>query len=256
MRDGLAADVEEVRPVNAVFRAARAALDRLFPAYCLVCGRSAAGGRDYLCPHCREDLRPFDKAACLRCAEPLRDASSPVCPECLRSPPAFSACRAAALYAGTARRVVTLLKRSGKLALLDGMAQAMVRCMPLAGGCGGDSCVVVPVPPRVSTRFRRGFSPALELARRVGGLLSLPVRETALRRRWCARSQKTLSRSRRLVFAQRAFAAGPGRLDGKTVLLVDDVLTTGATASACSRLLREQGARDVQVLVFARTPRA
>jgi predicted amidophosphoribosyltransferase len=113
---------------------------------------------------------------------------------------------------------------------------------------------IVPVPSSSLSRWRRGFDPASVLARELAALAGVPLWDGVLRRRRLAGpAAKALGAPARRAWAQGAFAAR-ARVPEAPVLLVDDVLTTGATASACAAALRSAGAREVRVAVWARTP--
>jgi predicted amidophosphoribosyltransferase len=131
----------------------------------------------------------------------------------------------------------------------DQLASA-VSISGMADGVSG----IVAVPSSSLAWWRRGFDPAALLARQLASVVGAPVWDGVLRRRRLAGpSAKALSARARWAWAQGEFTARK-RLPDTAVLLVDDVLTTGATASACATALRDAGAREVRVAVWARTP--
>lgn len=131
--------------------------------------------------------------------------------------------------------------------------------MALESGAAGDlaagCAAVVPVPLHFSRLFTRGFNQAAVIARSVARAHGLAYAPRALVRVKRTPAQAALSRSERAKNLEGAFQArNPPALRGKAVLLVDDVFTTGATAAACARTLRDAGAADVRVFTLARTP--
>ncbi len=223
-------------------RASRIALDLVFPPRCALCG---AGGT-MLCADCTSDLPPADGRRCDRCWMPV--TRSTLCRHCTESPPAFVAIRAACVMDGGARRLAHELKYEGMLALAEPMARLMNEHLEPDG-----VDLVVPVPLHRSRMRARGYNQAVELARRIATLRALPFDRRAARRvRATAPLVKTMHREERAEIMRGAFAAEPGRVRGRRVLLVDDVVTTGATLDACAQALRAAGSVEVRCVTWAR----
>ena len=240
----------------------------LLPAGCLGCGEPLGGGRAHLglCLGCRGRLaRPAP--GCAACGEAIPAAAPApgrpplprgwVCGACRRSPPPFSALRTAWSYDGAIGEVVRALK----FRRLDYLGAHLARDLrELAAGDGEGFDLVVPVPLHWLRRWRRGYNQAERIARPLARLLGVPCAEV-LRRRRATRPQTGLAREARLANPGGAFALRSGlgagrrhRPDGRRVLLVDDVVTTGATLRAAAEVLRRAGAREVVALAAARTP--
>jgi ComF family protein len=215
-------------------------LDLLVPPRCAGCGR-----RDtWLCPLCRAGLPRLPEQSCHVCAAPVAGVVQR-CAECYREPPPVARVHAALRHDGVARQLVLGLKyRRGKH-LVDPLADLIAPIAP------GDVDVLVPVPLHASRIHARGFNQsellAVALARRSGK----PVAAGALVRVRETPSQAGLSPTQRVDNVRGAFAA-LDRLDGCSVLLVDDVCTTGATLYACARALKRGGATTVQAIVATR----
>jgi predicted amidophosphoribosyltransferase len=146
---------------------------------------------------------------------------------------------------------VKLGGRPELLPLLGAQLSATLRAGAFARGCRA----VVPVPSHPLVHLRRGFDPALEIARPVAADLGLPLVRGLRRRLRGGGAAKRLSAADRARVLARAFVPALGRPLPPTVLLVDDVLTTGATATACAVELRTAGVEEVRIAVWARTPR-
>ena len=175
------------------------------------------------------------------------------CPTCMLRSRSTEAVRAAVLYEGAARRVLLRAKVGGRREILAHLGRQLAAVVAQSGHAASCSLVTA-VPSHPWIRFRRGFDPALEVARPVARVLRLPIRPRLLARCW--RSPAAVKRmtavGRRLAL-ERAFRV-PHRLAGEQVLLIDDVLTTGATAEGCAAALLRAGARSVRLAVWARTP--
>lgn len=219
----------------------RAGRDRLLPRACLLCGMPA---RDALCPGCAADLPALPEHACPVCAQPLA-APAPACGACLKSPPAFAATHAALRYAFPADRLVLMLKFGHRLASADFLASRMLAAPPPRGD------VLVPVPLSRERLRERGFNQAVEIARPLARALDLPLDVASL-----ARVRDTVPQSRLPWRARRgnlrhAFAC-TADFTGRAVIVVDDVMTSGATLDAIARVLKDHGAVRVENWIAAR----
>ena len=199
-----------------------------------------------VCAACERDL-PWLGSACVRCALPL--ASCGPCGECLRSPPPFDRALAAFEYRFPIDRVIHRYKSAGDLALGRWLAQCLARRVR------GEPLPDALVAPAIGAkRLReRGFDQALEIAKEVGRALGVPVERRGVTRVRETTAQRALGARERRANLRGAFACSP-RVAGRRLALVDDVITTGATAREVAAALRESGARSVAVWAVARTP--
>jgi predicted amidophosphoribosyltransferase len=174
------------------------------------------------------------------------------CASCVLDPWELDAVLAAVAYTALARRFLLRAKLDGRRELLAPLGRQL-GCVLVQSGFARDSDAVVPVAAHPWTLLRRGFNPAREIARVVAAALGLPLWPGVLSRRLGhVRASKRLGRRQRRRVSAAAFRARRG-VAGRRILLVDDVLTTGATAEGCARALRQAGAAQVRLAVWART---
>jgi ComF family protein len=228
-------------------------VDLVLPPRCPGCGE-IVDGDDRFCANCFNQLAFMGPPQCACCGTSLpheADAAAQ-CGACLADPPAYARARAAMAYGGPARQVVLSLKHGRRLHLARLMARAMLR----AAGPLPDDAVIVPVPSHAMRLWQRGFNQAAEIARQISKQSGRPLAVDALDRIKATPSTKGLTRKARIKNVQGAFkVARPQAVTGRTIILVDDVMTTGATVSACAAKLAKAGARQVEVLTYARTMR-
>jgi ComF family protein len=238
-------------------RLGRSALDFLYPPLCIGC-RAQVGEPGSLCAACWQNIDFLDGPACQCCGLPfdLDPGSDTLCAACLAAPPSFDRARAVMRYDEKSRGPILALKHSDRLDLAPGFARWLDR----AGRSLLDEAdVIVPVPLHRMRLWSRRYNQAAELARGIGALSAKPVEPLALRRIRATPSQGAMpSAKARRRNMRGAFQVPPDRqaaVKGRAVLLIDDVLTTGATADACARALKRAGVIKVSVLALARVVR-
>ena len=221
-----------------------AALERwLLPAECLVCQGSAGKDDALICDLCRRRWRPVSAPWCDRCGQPKVDDLP--CRLCAAWPAALSRARSGVWLDEGARKGVHALKYSGWWRVAAQLARAMTGLEPLAEGI-----ILVPVPLAPKRLATRGYNQAERLAAALSELTGHPVADAALARRRETPTQTALTPEERRVNVSGAFA-GSG-VKGRCAVLVDDVLTTGATLGACAEALVAAGAAQVEAVTFAR----
>lgn len=208
-----------------------------------------------VCGRCDTALPRAAAPLCRRCGAEIRGAFDAVleCAACRGHPRAFELARAPWRYAGAARQAVHRFKYRRRRRLGSWLAEDMARTARATFPCDAVSAVV-PVPLHWLKRRLAGRNHAEELAHALSRSLGTPCLPRALARRRWTRPQTRLCGRARLRNVRQAFTASPRLVRDRTVLLVDDVLTSGATAEACARALKAAGARAVYVLTAARTP--
>ena len=236
-------------------RLGRAAMDLLFPPACLVCRRATQGGRPGLCGACWSAVAFIERPFCERLGLPFAQdlGAGLLSPDAMANPPVFGRARAVARFGeGPARRLMHGLKYGDRLDLARPLGAWMARA---GAELLAEADLIVPVPLHRGRLWRRQFNQAAVLAREVSRGSGVAWDPLALRRVRATASQVGMSRPQRIANVQGAFAVAPDRapaVQGRRVLLVDDVLTTGSTLNAAARALLRAGATGVDVLVFAR----
>ncbi len=235
---------------------ATAALDLLYPALCPVCSATLGSGRrDPLCAACWLAIPRIDPPYCAVCGvpfatlEPRALGSAGLCGPCRIEPPIWDYARAAARYEGPLRDALHAFKFDARRALARPLADLVVE------QCGADLAAdveaLVPVPLGRARERERGFNQARLIADRLAASLGCCVKPGWLTRVRPTASQSDLGAEERRANVRDAFVAAAS-VAGRHVVVVDDVLTTGATAAECCRALRAAGARAVGVLSVAR----
>jgi ComF family protein len=228
-------------------------LDTLYPPACLSCD-APVGSADALCSDCFRALRPITDPMCPVLGIPFEVSLGPgvLSAEAIADPPPYDRSRSAVIYNAAALALVGKLKYGDRPELARFCARLMVQ----AGHelLLGDA-VLVPVPLHRTRQFARRYNQSAELARALAALTGLEVDTGLVRRRKATRQQVGLSGDARRRNVAGAFEPFPGtssRLKGRRAIIVDDVITTGATVAAVTRALKAGGATGIDVLSFAR----
>jgi ComF family protein len=246
-----------VGALSALTTGARAALDLLLPPHCLTCDAPVdAPGR--FCPDCFALTGFVTEPCCRRCGVPFAHAGQggreKLCPACRERPPPWGRARAALRYDTQAKRIVLPLKYGDRTEYASALAPLMARA---GAALLRDAQLLVPVPLHRRRLIQRRYNRAALLAGAVARLADKPALPDALERTRVTVSLGELSAEERARVVDDAFAVRAkhvARVTGRHVLLVDDVLTSGATCAACARALFAAGATAVNVLVAARVP--
>jgi ComF family protein len=258
----VAADVEKTVAVRNdaprwLEKSISAATDLLFPPRCVACGGEceSRAGEAMFCVDCDEELAICRRPTCLRCAHvcSTADVAGGNCANCRGSKLLFEAARAIGPYEEPLRRAVLNAKHGSFEALAAALGQRLAAAIEISPFQGSPD-VVAAVPMHWLKRAWRGTNPAGTLAAAVARRRGLPLASGALRCVRLLRRQATLTPPERRRNVRGAFCVSrPSGIAGKRVLLVDDVMTTGATAHEGSRALLDAGAAAVFVATVARS---
>jgi len=252
----------------------------LFPSCCVLCGAESNRLID-LCQHCENDL-PHNNRCCVRCSIPLINGSQSdtLCGECIAHPPAFDQCIAPLRYEFPISTLINRFKHQGRFCnsrvladlLLDRLLLPRLSAsqppQPKTTELGVEEQnsseqnlseisknpdLIVPVPLHWKRRFVRGFNQSQWLANYLGQQLNISVDNKLLTRTRNTPPQQQLKRKQRQKNLKGAFQVNH-TLNGQHIALIDDVVTTGSTASELARLLKKAGASRVDIWCLARTP--
>jgi ComF family protein len=228
--------------------------DLIYPPRCLLCRRPPRLSRDHFCEDCTEQLFGDTKLVCPRCAANVGPYSldEGQCHHCRADPPAFDAALRLGIYDGPLKAAVLLMKNANHEGLAELMGERWAeRQLDRFAALKVDA--VVPVPLHWWRRLRRGYNQSAALAYGLASRLRLPYHRWWLRRSRNTPSQKELTATQRRENVKDAFSVRPkAPVRGAHVLLVDDVMTTGATVQEAARTLKRGGAARVTVAVLAR----
>jgi ComF family protein len=224
----------------------RRARDKLLAQDCLLCG--ADSGAAILCPACAGDLKRLPKPRCPQCALPTPLGER--CGHCLSQPPYYDATVATFVYEFPVDKLIQSFKYAHRLALGTYFGQQLAA---QAKDCAADQAInlLIPLPLHPQRLRERGFNQSLEIARPIGKACGWPIEA-----RLCSRTRDTPAQAG-LPWRERgknvrdAFHCNAD-LSGKSIALVDDVMTTGASLNECARTLKLHGAAQVTLLVVAR----
>ncbi|MBW8784978.1 MAG: ComF family protein [Novosphingobium sp.] len=228
------------------------AVDLLFPPRCPLCG-TAVAGHGGLCAACWGELVIPGEPSCALCQRPFSEPidAGAICAPCLAAPPRHDGIAAGTLYTDASRRLVLAFKHGRRIALAPLLARFITPRLSAVDA----TWLVVPVPLHRWRLWRRGFNQAALLAREVAHVRGASLLVDGLIRRKPTPVLGRLGRKARARALAGAIAVDPRRrevLRGRSIVLVDDVLTSGATTEACVAALKRAGAAVVIVACFAR----
>lgn len=225
-------------------KAAETLMDLCFPRRCPVCEEIVEPFGQLICPGCVSQLSPVCQPVCQKCGKEVESDRIEYCFDCTRRPKSFERCFSLLNYNEAASRSMAAVKYRNRREYLDFYSQAIcLRYGKIIKSLRPDGFIPVPVHP--SRKRIRGFNQAEILAGRISANLEVPLYPNALKRIKKTIPQKQLNPAERLRNLEQAFAPGslPENMD--TVILVDDIYTTGSTMEACARVLKRMGAARV-----------
>ncbi|WP_144094853.1 ComF family protein [Croceicoccus sediminis] len=238
-------------------------LDFVYPPRCPACGNGIAGGSptgdDAFCAPCWGKLQLPGQPWCATCQHPFgadHFGAEAQCARCLADTPMHDGIAAATIYGDVSREMVLHFKHGGRIALAGPMGRTIAARI---GQIGGENPLVTPVPLHRWRLWKRGYNQSAMLAKVVAGTLGLEFRPDLLLRRKATPSLGGLDPGQRRDALKGAIACNPRvelAIRGRNIILVDDVLTSGATSDACVRVLKKAGADRVVIACYARVRHA
>ena len=246
-------------------KALKSLIDLIYPPRCLICQaflqdqNTVQGGQDIpFCQTCFKEFTPIKSPICSLCGRPFSDGTEQdhICEDCLRKRPSYDIARAPYLYDGALMTAIHELKYAQRSHLADSLGSLLAL---FAQTCIGElrGSLVMPVPLHPKRLRARGFNQSLLLARCVASKTGAELDFLSLRRTKFTKPQTELSSEERKKNVRKAFeVVKPEVVKKRTILLVDDVATTGSTLNECAKALKRAGADSVLCLVLARTSTA
>ena len=226
-------------------------LDLFYPKHCPVCLTALPPGKTLICSECRKKIRLIEEPVCCKCGRPVRDETREFCASCERSMPHFERNIIWADYSSFyIRRMLSEVKYHENRQLLDYPCldfSERHRSEILSFGAE----VLIPVPVHEKRLRERGYNQAEEIAKRLSASLGIPLDSGCLIRKASTAAQKNLGRRERALNLLSAFEAEDGAKKYKSVILVDDIYTTGATLNSCTRVLKNAGVGKVFALTLS-----
>lgn len=214
-----------------------------------------------LCEKCKSTVSPDDSPACFVCGEPIDGSLSSAgitrCGDCRIKPPPFDITVFAFRYEGSGRNLIHRFKFNGRTRLAETIL-APILCARLQRRVKMDEIdMIIPVPLHHRRLLKRGFNQSYLLAREIGTTFSIGVASNIIYRKTSTAAQFSKTRAQRKANVRNIFKLlNPEALKGKRILLVDDIMTTGATMSETSRILKKRGAKLVVCAVAARAAKS
>ena len=228
-----------------------AVIDLLYPKHCPVCLEALPPGDRLICDACIPKIRRVEGPVCFKCGKPLSDETKEFCRDCAKRMPPFIGGIAYAEYSSKyVRRMLSQVKYHLNRQLLD------YPCLDFANRTAGtvrqwQAEALIPVPVHRSRLRERGYNQAAEIAKRLSEVWEIPVDDRYLLRTEKTAAQKTLGDSARFMNLLNAFAVPEEAGRYRTVILVDDIYTTGSTLYACTKALQNAGVPAVYTAVLA-----
>jgi ComF family protein len=214
---------------------------------CLLC--AAASSSELLCPACAADLPRWQLACCPCCARPT--VHGEICGRCLSKPPSLDVTHAAYRYEFPLDKLIQAFKYGHRLALGAYFGRQLAAHLAQFAAPRANIDRIIPLPLHGERLRTRGFNQALELARPISAQWQIPIDKTSCQRIRNTPAQADLPWRQRLRNIRGAFHCSAD-LSGQRILLIDDVMTTGASLNECARTLKLHGAAEVTALVVAR----
>jgi ComF family protein len=225
----------------------RSALDFALPPRCAGCGAIVSEVHSF-CAECWKQIEFLGESGCHCCGLPLQATEQSTCARCLASPPRIARMRSAVAYDDLSRSLAIRLKYGRKVAVARTMAHYMAPLVKAEG-----KAILVPVPLHRARLWSRGFNQSALVASELSRRLKVPTDPLVLRRTRRTPPLRGMSPVQRRTTVAGAFRiADRHGIAGKTVILIDDVLTTGSTAEACASVLKRAGAARVELVTWAR----
>jgi ComF family protein len=222
-------------------------LNIFFPENCPICmGKALEHKTAPICINCWNSVLPYNGPKCQKCSKPLISDVSTICGDCLQDQPAFTNARSFGLYDGVLKKAINLMKYHGIKRLSKPLSELLLQIEIPRGD------IIVPVPLFKKRLKQREFNQSALLAKNIAKALGIKLLPDCLVKVRDTVPQVGLNSKERKKNIKKAFdIRSRDPIEGKDIILVDDVFTTGATVKECSRVLKKAGAKDIFVITLA-----
>ncbi len=225
----------------------------VFPPCCSICDESVSSSYEIICSSCRDGFVRVSGNICETCGRPLSDAQEKgaVCGRCITEPPPFEMARYGFFHVGNLRRALIDFKYFGRLHHGQGLALLLNETFQQAFS-KKDIDLIIPMPMHPRRLIKRGFNQVVLLGDRLARATGIPMKRDTLRKIKDTMPQVGLTRTQRLTNVAGSFGVlSPEEVCDRSLLLLDDVSTTGSTIKEATHVLKRAGASSVAVLVLA-----
>ena len=228
----------------------KALKDIIFPSICLGCEKKIS--QEYLCQECREKIIFLSPPRCRYCLKPLSVNSSSICKECSRKIYPYKRLISATAYKEPMLSLIHHFKYKNCDYLADFLSSLVVNHLKKMGFNPNKYKLIIPVPLHKDKLKTRGYNQAGLLSKLLSNYFKIPFKDDIIDNTNIRPSQTKLPKQKRKKNVEGIFVVKK-ELDGKEIILVDDIFTTGSTVNACSRALKEKGAGSITVITVSKT---
>jgi ComF family protein len=236
-------------------------LNFVFPLDCKICEKPIRESKGYsICEDCFKTIELIERPYCAKCGKPLiptdffKQNREILCLDCKRKKYSFEFSRSTGIYDKVLKKCIHLFKYYGEKKLAKPLGKLMVDSLVKNDEFKRKIDLIIPVPLHRNDLKKRGFNQSVLLGKVTGDYLSIPVRENVLVKKKLTPFQVNLSKKERKINILGAFSVEkPEEIEGKNILILDDVFTTGATVEECTKELMKARAKNIFVLTLART---
>ena len=224
-------------------------VELLYPRRCAVCDKPVDKMGRYICTKCHPKIKYVQTPFCMKCGKGLKDDSSEYCEDCENSAHVYTRCRALYEY-NTIKEAIYRLKYEGRREYADFFGKDLARKLG-SEIKGWKADAIIPVPLHKDREKQRGYNQAALIANVLGRELDIPVKDRLIFRKRATLAQKQLNSKERQNNLKNAFKIGQNDVKLKTVIVVDDIYTTGATMDEVARSLKRAGVKEIYCISLA-----
>lgn len=234
----------------------------IFPLDCRICEKPIRESKGYsICENCFKTIELIDKPYCVKCGKPFLISTDSfkqdreiLCADCKRKKYSFEFARSVGIYRGVLRECIHLFKYYGEKKLAEPLGELLIDYLVRNQEFKKGIDLIIPVPLHKNDLKERGFNQSILLSRVIGNYFSIPVKEEILIKKKLTSSQVNLSKKEREKNILKVFSVNkPAEIREATILILDDIFTTGSTVEECAKELKKAKAKNIFILTLARS---